>query len=233
MSNAIDHARRYVRPALYIALLTALLIPYLTADAEANHQPADKVVASANVDDIVFAAEGETVQLLEETFRTSTTSDLLLHISSECSITTEVTTVGNDLEAARGQLKYFLTISTDGSEERPIGIAQTADHPTEPGSAEDNGNVVFCDRKYERETTMFDDEDATIRTFMETRTANAFNWVQLNAGRGIHTVRLYASYSDADTTDGGESTGVVGRRTMIIEPVKMKNDEHVSDVVVD
>ncbi|MBW3619987.1 MAG: hypothetical protein KY461_07065 [Actinobacteria bacterium] len=215
-----------------ILLLLALLV-VTVGRADANHQPADKVVASGAIEDVAFVGEGEEVQLLEETFRTSTTSDLLLQIASECSITTEVTTIGNDHQTARGQLKYHLTIATDGGAEQPIGIGQTATHPTEPGTATDDGSVVFCDRKYERETTLFEDEEATIRTFMDTRTANAFNWVQLNAGKGIHTVRLYATYSDADTTDGGASTGVVGRRTMIIEPVKMKNDEHVQDVNVD
>lgn len=232
MSQTTAHARRLVRPVISLAIITTLLLAYLGARADADHQPADKVVATAGVDDIEFVEPGASVQLLEETFRTSTTSDLLLHVSSECSIVTEITTSGNELSSAQGQLRYYLTISTDGGEERPIGVTQSADHPTEPGTSEDDGNVVFCDRQYERETTLFDDEDATIRTYMETRAANAFNWVHLNAGNGIHTVRLYATYTENNVNDG-EATGIVGRRTMIIEPVKMKNDEHVEDVLVD
>lgn len=218
---------------IFWALMAAALAFTLTTNgAQATHQPADKVAASGGVDDVTFVEEGQTELLLQETFRTSTTSDLLLQVASECSITTEVTTVGNDHQAARGQLKYYMTIATDGGDPEPVGVTQTSTSTTDSQDGDD-GNVVFCDRKYERETTLFDDEDATIRTFMDTRTANAFNWVEINAGRGIHTVKLYATYSDADTTDGGESTGVVGRRTLIIEPVKMKNDEHVTDVAVD
>ncbi|MBW3661576.1 MAG: hypothetical protein KY469_00630 [Actinobacteria bacterium] len=231
MTDAIDRARRFVRPAIYLALLTALLVPYFTGEADATHQPADKVVASAGIDNLTFVAPGDAALLLEETFRTSTTSDLLLHVSSECSIITEVTTMGNETSSAEGQLRYHLTISTDGGAEQPIGVTQSSEHPTEPGTGDD-GNVVFCDREYERETTLFDDQDATIRTYMETRAANAFNWVQLNAGKGIHTVKLYATYTEINVNDG-DATGVVGRRTMIIEPVKMKNDEQVQDVVVD
>jgi hypothetical protein len=231
VNAAIDHARRLVRPAVYLALLTALLIPYFSGEADAAHTPADKVVASASIDDIAFVAPGEAVLLLEESFRTATTSDLLLQISSECSIVTEVTTRGNQLSSAQGQLRYNLTISTDGGPERPIGVAETSTHPTEPGTGDD-GNVVFCDRQYERETSLFDDPDATIRTFMETRAANAFNWVHLNAGRGIHTVKLYATYTENNVNDG-DATGVVGRRTMIIEPVKMNVHEQVQDAAVD
>lgn len=214
-----------------IVLLVLAITVVVVGRADATHRPADKVAATSNIDDIVFIAPEQGVLLLQEQFRTSTTSDLLLHISSECSIVTEVTTVGNDAQYARGQLRYYLTMSTDGGPEQPVGVTQTSSHPTEPGHGDD-GSVVFCDRMYERETTLFDDEDATIRTYMETRSANAFNWVQLNAGRGIHTVKLYATFTPAET-ETGRAQGVVGRRTMIIEPVKAKNDEQVSDLVVD
>ena len=218
---------------IFWALMAVALVFTLTSTgAQATHQPADKVAATSNVNDVEFVEAGESELLLKQSFRTSTTSDLLLQIASECSIITEVTTVGNDESSGRGQLRYHLTISTDGGPERPIGIMQTSPSTTTPGTATDDGGVVFCDRKYERETTLFNDEDATIRTFMETRSANAFNWVQLNAGRGIHTVRLYGSY-DEQEVNTATAEGVVGRRTMIIEPVKAKNDEQVSDLVVD
>lgn len=221
---------------IFYALLALALAFTLTSNAaEANHQPADKVAASANINDIEFIEEGQTEELLSETFRTSTTTDLLVQVSSECSILTTVTTVGNEKEAARGQLRYFATISTDGGEPRVIGVQNTSEHTTS-GSNADDGKVVFCDRKYEREVQNLgdsDSDDAEIRTFINTRSANAFNWIPLNVGNGIHTLTLYATYSDKDTTDGGSSEGVVGRRTMIIEPVKAKNDEQVTDVAVD
>ncbi len=219
---------------IFLALVATALIYTLGGVAQAHHQPADKVAATAGVDDIAFVGEGQTELLLTETFRTSTTSDLLLQVASECSIATTVTTVGDDDETARGQLRYFMTISTDGGQERPVGVTTTSTSTT-TSVDHDEGEVVFCDRRYQRQTSLFgnDDQSHTIETFMNTRTANAFNWVELNAGKGIHTVKLYATYSDEDTTDGGKSAGVVGRRTLIIEPVKMKNDEHVNDLMVD
>ncbi len=217
---------------IFIALLATALVYTLGGQAQATHQPADKVAASAGIDEIAFAANGETVQLLEETFRTSTTSDLLLQVAAECAITTEITTVGNDTEAARGQLKFHMTIETAGGEPRPVGVTQESTSTT-TSQDNDGGEVVFCDRKYERQTSLFDDEDATIRTFMDTRNANAFNWVELNAGKGIHTIRLYATYTEEETSADASALAAVGRRTLIVEPVKMKNDEHIMDVVVD
>ena len=43
-----------------------------------------------------------------------------------------------------------------------------------PVADEDDGRVTFCNRLYERETTLFDDEDATIRTYMATRQARSW-----------------------------------------------------------
>ena len=230
----MTHVRTLVHHGtrVFWALMAAALVFTLTSNgAEATHQPADKVAATSNVNDITFAESGQPTLLLKQAFRTSTTSDLLLQVASECSIISNVTTTGNETSSTRGQLRYKLTISTDGGPERPIGVMQTAPSTTTSTSSDDGG-VVFCDRKYERQTSFFDDTNATIRTFMETRTANAFNWVQLNAGRGVHTVRLYATYTEANVSQGN-STGVIGRRTMIIEPVKAKNDEQVTDLVVD
>lgn len=221
-SRAALREHRSTAAGLALVLFAVLIVT--TGRAEANHQPADKVVVSANIDEVTFVEpDHDRELLLEETFRTSSTSDLLLQVSSECSITNEVTTVGSDMSDARGQLKFLLTISTDGGAERPIGVVE---------GDETDGGVVFCDRLYQRETAFTDDEDHAIETFIRTRTANAFNWVQPNAGKGVHTVRLYADYLET-TTNTGDAMAVVGRRTMIIEPVKMKNDEHVQDVNVD
>jgi len=215
------------------ALLAVLLMStYLVSQANANHQPADKPFAAASKIDRFDV--GTATTLLTATVRNSKPADIMLLVSMECSIITDVTTTGDDKSNARGQLRYYLTLSTNGGPEKPVGVMQTATSTTSPGTTTDDGNVVFCDRIYERETSLFgeDDQDHTIRTFIETRHANAFNWVQLNAGNGVHTLKLYATYTEAKLNTA-DAEGVVGRRTMIIEPVKAKNDEQVTDLVVD
>lgn len=225
---------------LFTAMVVAALVFTWTTNAQANHQPANKIAAAGSVEDEPFIVAGEPVLLLQETFKTSKPTDLLLNVAAECSIVTEVTTVGNDTSTASGQLEFFLTkVTSDGdptTEDKPerIGVTQESTAPNEDEDG-DTGEVVFCNRTYQRETTLFNDDDATIRTFMETRNANSFNWLELNAGSGVHTVSLYAQYTEAEDATKGEATaeGVVGARTMIIEPVRAKNDEHVDTLDTD
>jgi hypothetical protein len=223
---------------LSTALLGALVAAILaqTQGVFATHQPADKVAATADLDDVAFVANANDVPLLSETFRTSKPTDLILQVSAECSIITDVATDGNDSQMAGGRLKFYMTIQTGTAAPILIGVTETATGTTTPGMAGDDGRVVFCNQKYQRDITKLGDsdaDDARIRTFLETRQANAFNWVHLNAGNGVHTVRLFADYDEAETSPDATARGVVGRRTLVIEPVKAKNDEQVTEVTVD
>jgi hypothetical protein len=83
--------------------------------------------------------------------------------------------------------------------------------------------VVFCNRLWRMNTTQFDDEDATIRTFLGTRTANAFNWIALNVGSGIHDIQVLAQL-ETQTQGTGEAMAGVGKRTLVVEPVKLAGD---------
>jgi hypothetical protein len=226
-------SRRDVIGAILIVLLTGVLLSQ-TIGAGATHQPANKVAASATIDEMAFVANGETDELLSETFKTSKPMDLLLQASAECSIITNVVTVGNDSDGAEGQLRFLLTISTNGGAERPIGVTQQSTGNSVPGTPQetgDDGSVVFCDQLYSRTITKLgdnaDNDDARMETFLKTRHAAGFNWAHLNTGAGIHTVKLYAEYEEAEG-ENSTAEGAVGRRTLIIEPVKMKNDEQVT-----
>lgn len=210
MSKVIAERGR-VSAALAAAVVLAAALAYVTLrPAGAGHSPADKASAVGSRVEVVAPNDAEPV--LTTTLRTSSPADLLLSVSAECSITTEVTTVGNDLQRAEGTLTVYVTV--DG---QPVPVAGT-----------DDGRVVFCNRLYERETTMFDDEDATIRTFMRTRAANAFNWVALDVGSGIHTVEVHALLT-TNTTDTASALGAVGNRTLLIEPTHMANDESTAN----
>jgi hypothetical protein len=230
---AIRPSRKEVSTGLVILLLAGVLIAQ-TVGAGATHQPANKVAAGATIEEMAFVADGDSEQVLSETFKTSKPMDLLLQVSSECSIITDVITVGNDNSEAEGQLRFYLTMATNGGAEQPIGVTQKSTGTTVPGTPDeegDDGSVIFCDQKYTRAISNLGDnannDDARIETFLRTRHAAGFNWVQLNAGSGVHTVRLYASYTEMEEGDS-TAEGAVGRRTLIIEPIKMKNDEQVT-----
>jgi hypothetical protein len=186
--------------------------------AGAAGTPADKVAAAGATPEV--AAPGEAVTLLSEQIRTSNTSDLILGVTSECVITTELTTTGNDLANARGTVDMWIEI--DG-QSVPVATG---------GEEADDGHVTFCDHFQEREVTNLDDEDATIRTLDEIGTSNAFNWLALNVGNGIHTIELKADLTTS-MTENADAMAAVGKRTLVIEPTHAAHDEEVSTLAAD
>ena len=209
-----------LRSAALVAALgfSALLVfPTLVAPpAEATHQPADKMaVAGSNVEFIttplLSGASSTTVELLSGTMKTSSPTDLILSVTLECALWTDITTIGNDDSEAAARVKVWVEI--DGV---PVGVSGTDE-------GEDAGKVVFCDRAYRRTTTDFDDEDARIDSYLRTRSAHAFNWVDLNLGSGLHTI-VVKGQLDTAVTGAGMAQAAIGKRTLVVEPTKLAND---------
>lgn len=193
-----------------LALLFNGLVP---TGAGATHEPANKVSAAGSAGVVVDPAE--TVTLMSEKIKTSKPTDLILSVSLECVITTELTTVGNDSAAAEERVRVWVEI--DGK-----AVPVSSDDP--PADA---GKVTFCDRLDQRTTSLFDDEDATIKTLQRTGQANAFNWMALDVGSAVHTIEVKAMFIKA--TDGDATAlAAVGKRTLIVEPTKAANDEAVT-----
>lgn len=187
------------------SLAALVLAPVLAQDASATHAPANKVAAVGST--IQVFGPTQAVTLLSGTMKASKPTDLLLTVSLECSIITQVTTVGNDNEQAFGRVEVW--VQMDG---RPVGVTDS-----------DDGRVVFCDRVHRQQTSLFDDGDATIATFLSTRTAHAFTWVALNAGSGAHVFEVKARLTEA-ATQGAVADAAVGKRTFVAEPTKLAND---------
>ena len=196
------------------AVVGAIVLFLSNTGVTATHEPADKVAASGSTAVVISPAEN--VTLLSEKIRTSAPSDLLLGVTAECVITTELTTVGNDVSSAEGRVRVW--VEFDGT---PV--------PVSADDAVDPGRVTFCNRFEERETTNFDDEDATIRTLHEAGIAGGFNWLKIDTGPGLHTITVKATLSTA-ATDNATALAAVGKRTLIIEPTKAANDETVTEV---
>lgn len=134
-----------------------------------------------------------------------------------------------------------------GAPERVVSVVSSS-APPQNGATPNSGDRVkdsatFCDRTYER--TVEDGEDPLDgidreTDYIDTKSANAFNWVLLNAGSGVKYVRLVAELvGGAEGTCPRETTtpmaasscteAYVGNRTMIIEPTKMANDAVVNN----
>jgi hypothetical protein len=173
--------------------------------------PADKVtVAASKIDEFSPNAD---ITLLSAQMRTSNPADLTFSVSLECSIITSVTTMGNDSQSAFGEVKVWVEI--DG---RNVGVL-----PATQGQSDD-GKVVFCNRTYSSTTNGFSEagnsgnQDPTITTFENTKAANAFNWVALNVGNGIHTISIHATLSQQVTDSTKDmAKAVVGNRTVVVD----------------
>ena len=182
--------------------------------AAAAHEPANKAAASGS--SIEINTPG-TFTLLSEQIRTNKTTDLVLQVSAECGITTDVTTVGTDDQMGFAQIRVWIEI--DGA---PVLVG--ANDPTA-------GRVIFANRTYQRSTAFTDpnDEENVIRTFLETRAAHGFNWMALNVGTGLHLIEVKGELTTVATARAS-ARAVVGHRTLTIEPVKCANDEVVTEL---
>lgn len=201
---------------------------YLAQGTFASGIPANKVAASGSETEVI--GPNKSAVVLSETVKINNPTDLILGVSLECAILTQVTNSANGVkERAFGEIKIQVTINGT-----PV-----------PVSAEDTdkGSVVFCNRAQEQQwtdstapTVGGDDGGDKLRQYLDTRTANAFNWMALNVGTtyggtedNVHKIEVVATWT-TDATAGAIAEAVVGNRTLVLEPVKAANREAVTVV---
>lgn len=174
--------------------------------------PADKLTVTDSVAD--KAGPNADITVLSACMRTSNPADLVFFLTSECSIVTTVTTVGNDDQSAFGQIRMWVEI--DG---QPVGII--AGHQ----GTSDDGRVIFCNRTHSQTTSMFvADPNATIKEGLATEEANAFNWVAMNVGSGIHSITVHAELTQ-QTTSNATANEVIGARTLVVDTTETAHDQ--------
>ena len=201
--------------------------------AGATHQPANKPFAAASK--TVKFSPGADVPLLSATVRNSKPTDLILQVSLECSIITDnviagsTSTVPGASESATttGSIRTWITV--DGVMVPIISSSAPPQNPPAPG--DDTDKVTFCSRVFNR--TVQDAEDPKdgwdkSRDYIETKDANAFNWVRLNMGSGVHTIVLHGELTHS-FSPGSSASAFVGNRSMIGEPGKFANDATITE----
>lgn len=207
---------KLVVTATALVLLGVLFAPGLMGESgNPDPQPADKVAVAGSVLEEMSAplmdgSSSEVVTLLETDVKTSAPTSLIFHLTAECALWTSVTTVGNDDQEAIATVKAWIEV--DG-EPVPVTSAEDPDD-------EDLGKIVLCNRAHRQVTEMFEDDNATIKQFLRTRTANSFNWITLPLGSDTHHIEVKAQL-DVQATDMGDATAAVGKRTLVAEPVKL------------
>lgn len=200
------------------AVLGAALFAVVSPKADAGHEPANKLAAAGSETEVF--APGQTLPILEETIKVNTNHELILQLTAECDILTELTTGGPGENAnsagAFGQVRTWITL--DGTV-----VPVSSDDETE------TGKIVLCNRAHNK--TITDTEDAPDGTDTEedmtrTRQANGFNWLALNVGRtfddpangnNVIDVVVYAEFTET-TVNRGVAEARVGHRTLIVEP---------------
>jgi len=194
--------------SLAVVLTMALMFTALSALAprvQATHMPADKIGVSASTIEVMDTTQPQPVTLLTATLRTSSPTDLMIKVTGECALWTNVSSPDG---LAQANVKVW--VEMDGA---PVPV--TSD-PAQGGP--DDGKVVFCNREFQVVSIV-----DVLQLFLRTRAAQAFNWVTLNVGSGIHTIEVKGRL-DTLVAGTGVAKAAVGKRTLIVEPAKLAND---------
>jgi hypothetical protein len=221
--------------ALVASLCAAaiLVVVFAALAIGAGGIPADKPFAAASK--TVRFSPGTEVELMRSTVHNSKTTDIIFQLSMECSIITDNVIAGSTVPGAQesatttGMVRAWVEV--DG-QIVPV-ISSSAPPQTPPATGgDDTDKVTMCSRVFNR--TVKDTEDPQdgydgSRDYIETKDANAFNWVRLNMGSGVHTIVVYGELTSASST-GSKASAYVGNRSLIGEPGKFANDAVISDV---
>lgn len=217
---------------LLVLLLGGVLVTQ-ALQAMATHQPADKAAAAG--EDVMKVPVGPTAGagtvandiLGPVTVRNSKPTDLMLHVTLECSILTEVTSTNSTPNSsADGRIRVWLVI--DGNIVPISSVSNPPQDPDDQAPGADIDKVTFCNRTHQLQQTDAEnplDGVDTTRSFIETKDANAFNWIRLNVGSGLHEISVRADLATQQAATGtSRASGFVGNRTLLVVPTKLAND---------
>ena len=191
----------------------------LVVNSTADPQPADKVMAVASDVEVMqsqslIGSSSAEVTLLHGTMRTSTPADLMISVTAETGLYTAVTTVFTNESEARA--KVLVWVEIDGLRV-PVSFDSNGDGVFDDP---DDGRVVFNNRDFGLSSINL---LAVLTAFEKTRSANAFNWIALNVGPGVHSI-VVKGRLETIALSAATSAAAVGKRTMIAEPSKLAND---------
>lgn len=231
MAEKIAVARRPLAGLSALIIALAIVLVYAGSEAEATHQPADKPFAAASK--TVRFSPGDNVPLLSATVKNSKPTDMILQVAMECSIITDNVIAGSTVpggsESATTTGTVRVWLEVDGQIVPIISSSSPPQNPPPPG--DDSDKVTFCNRVFNR--TVQDTEDPQdgwdrSRDYIATKTSNAFNWVRLNMGSGVHTIVVKGELTHS-FSPGSNASAFVGNRSMIGIPGKFANDATINE----
>lgn len=218
---------RKLSTALLGALVGVILVN--SQGVFATHTPADKVVASG--DNLTTISAGQNVPILTATLKTSKPTDLMLHVTLECTLLTELVTGDGPNTAtdnAEASTNIDVWVEIDGQVVPVMSMSQPPQNPPPPGDKEADG-VTFCNRVYGRSVTDQEMDGLDRQSdYIRTKSAHGFNWLRLNMGAGPHTIVVMADI-DTAVVQTATAEAIIGTRTLIVEPAKLANDATITN----
>jgi hypothetical protein len=196
---------------LVVALVavTAVLIRQQVAVAGSN-MPADKMTVTASTTSV--SNPNADAVLMKAQMKTSTPADLRLQVTAECTILSQITNMGSSTQNYIAKVEIWIEV--DGVPVPVVPPASMTGASGQSGGA-DNGRVVFCNREFTR-TTAFDSQNESVQDIENTEQANAFNWVAMNVGNGVHAIVVKAHFTDTNGADTF-AHGVVSKRGLTVD----------------
>ncbi len=200
-------------------LLLGLCSPYVSAQ---QGVPSAKATASWVGIDYTPPVAGQFYEDtgLKSIIKTSEKADLLLSLSAETCLGTNVKISGTgatEISTSQATVIARVEVYKDGVLE---GVAEP-------------GEVTFGDRLVKLRGLLWSGAqigmDALptqfIELYMSTRDAHCFNFVIKDLDSGVHQIRVFwKSTWNGVATDLGDLTAMVGKRSMVVEAVRMVND---------
>ena len=196
---------------LMLALLVAagVIVRQQMAFAASN-LPADKMTVTASTTSV--QGPNTDVPILTAQMKTSTVADLKLSVTSECTILSQITNMGSSTQNYIAKVELWVTVDNHPV---PVVPAATTTGASGGSGGSDDGSVVFCNREFMR-TTSFNTSNESIKDVENTEQSNAFNWVALNVGNGVHSIVVHARFTDTNGTDTF-AHGVISKRSLTVD----------------
>jgi hypothetical protein len=212
---------------LPIALITLTLFASAFAVIQvysSNGQgvPSAKTAASWYGLDLTPPVEGVWYEdpYLSTMIKTSEPADLIISVTAETLLVTDVKIKGTGIEeisTSSARVKVCVAVLTDDGWE----IA-------EPGAVVFNyrlmrlKGLLWSPAQFENITEL---PEQYIEIFEETKSANGFNFVIKNVGsKPVHMVKVLWMVDTLAGFEGGAASAVIGKRTLVVEAVRMVND---------
>jgi hypothetical protein len=220
--------KKLIPVALAVAVVFALGAGLAIAGND-NGQgvPSAKCTATTWAFDYVAADDGwHELGNLSTQIKTSEKADLIIEFSAETLLVTDVRVKslgggGIDESYSHVQIIVRPEVKVDG-----VWV------PAEPGDVTLNERLVKMAARLWAPSDLPEQDPALLDQFIElymmTKSANSFNWVLKNVGSGVHDVRVMAKIWTSEDIDAdriyGHVEGVIGKRSLVVESVRMVND---------